>query len=109
MSLRPLVACSLTLVGVRAQSPMPVNLALQAQASASESQSPQLAPRFAIDGDPGTRWSGIPGHNQGVWFELDWPQPITLRQVVLQQYDTYVKELDLQVWDAGQSAWRTLR
>ena len=77
------------------------NLAPRALAIASEDFGPALVPRFANDGDPSTRWSGISGHNVGVWFELDWPQPVTLRQVVLQQYDTYVMELDLQSWDAA--------
>ncbi|HEX5051509.1 MAG TPA: discoidin domain-containing protein, partial [Planctomycetota bacterium] len=85
------------------------NLARTATASASEDQGPDLVAAFANDGDPATRWSGIPGHNSGVWYQLDWPQPVTLRQVVLHQFDTYVMELDVQVWDGAGQHWRTLR
>jgi len=46
------------------------NLALGARASASEVLD-DLTPEKAIDGDFGTRWSGIPGHNEGVWYQLD--------------------------------------
>src|SRR5208283_1806092 len=87
---------------------IPENLALEAKASASEDFGPQLRPEFANDGNPLTRWSGISGHNSGVWFQLDWPKAVTLRQIVIQQYDTFVKELDVQVWDLGKGDWRTL-
>ncbi|HLQ36254.1 MAG TPA: glycoside hydrolase family 2 TIM barrel-domain containing protein [Planctomycetota bacterium] len=109
MVLRTLVLGLLVFGPLTAQVAEPVNLARQATASASEDHGPRLAPGCAIDGNTGTRWSGIPGHNHGVWFELDWPEPIALAQVVLQQYDTYVKELDLEVWDASHDAWRTLQ
>ncbi len=92
----------------RAQTGEPENLALAATASASEDFGPTLVAALANDGNPSTRWSGISGHNAGVWFELDWPAPVTMREVVLQQYDTYVKELDLQSWDASANAWRTI-
>jgi hypothetical protein len=85
------------------------NLAPGARASASEDSGPELAASFANDGTTATRWSAIPGHNEGVWFELDWPAPVTMRQVAIQQYDTYVKELDVEVWDAARGDWRTLQ
>jgi len=46
----------------------PANLARSAQAVASESFSAAFTPDKAIDGDPNTRWSGISGHNEGVWY-----------------------------------------
>jgi len=85
------------------------NLALAARATASEDFGPELVAGFANDGTTATRWSGISGHNSGVWFELDWPAPVTMRQVVIEQYDTYVKELDVQVWDGARNDWRTLQ
>jgi hypothetical protein len=91
------------------QAPLPENLALKAKATASEDFGPQLRPEFAIDGNPLTRWSGISGHNSGVWFQLEWPKPVTLRQLVIQQYDTFVMELDVQVWDEARQEWRTLQ
>src|SRR5262249_45837685 len=97
------------LLSARSAAQSPENLALRATASASEDFGPELVPRFANDGTTATRWSGISGHNQGVWFELDWPAPVTMRQVVLQQYDTYVKELDVEVWDDARGDWRALQ
>jgi len=84
------------------------NLALSALASASESQE-SLTPDKAVDGDAASRWSGIPGHTSGVWFELGWTRPVSIAEVVIRQYDTFVTELDLQVWDEGRSDWRTVR
>jgi hypothetical protein len=82
------------------------NLALQAKATASEQQG-NLAPELAIDGRKDTRWSGIPGHNEGVWFQLTWPKPVTISQVLLHQYDRYVTQLDVQTWDESTSSWKT--
>ncbi len=83
------------------------NLASDAAATASEHQDDFTAEK-AIDGDRATRWSGIPGHNQGVWFELDWQAPVTVAEVVLHQFDRYVIDLDVQAWDATRNDWRTL-
>ena len=44
-----------------------------------------------------------------MWFQLDWPTPVTFRQVVLHQFDTFVMELAVQVWDGAKGEWRTLR
>src|SRR5258708_7668632 len=76
----------------------PHNLALDAHATASESYGDLIADK-ARDGDQATRWSGIPGHNKGVWFELAWPRPILIGEVVIHQFDRFVIELDVQVWD----------
>ena len=64
---------------------------------------------LAIDGNMETRWSGIPGHNLGGWFELDWANPVQVGEVVVFQYDRYVKEMDLQVWDTTNEVWVTLQ
>jgi hypothetical protein len=77
----------------------PRNLALEAQASAFEEYQ-GMGAALANDGRLETRWSGIPGHNVGGWFQLDWAQPVRVGEVVVFQHDRYVKEMDLQVWDS---------
>src|SRR5690242_17827964 len=72
------------------------NLASDAVATASESQG-SLIPDNARDGDLGTRWSGIPGHNKDVWFQLEWRQPVRLGELVIHQFDRYTMEMDIQV------------
>jgi beta-galactosidase len=86
----------------------PRNLAITAQALASESMG-DLTPDKAVDGQPETRWSGISGHNEGVWYELQWKQPVTVGEVVVDQFDTYSMEWDLQVREDQSSAWHTIR
>jgi beta-galactosidase len=83
------------------------NLALKAQATASESLE-DMTPDKAVDGDPGSRWSAIPGHIEGNWFELAWDDPVTIAEVVVRQYDRWVTELDVQVWDADTGDWRAV-
>jgi hypothetical protein len=84
------------------------NLAREAQASASESYQ-SLTPEKANDGNPATRWSGIPGRNSGVWFELGWKNPVRIAEVIIYQADAYVMELDIQAWDAAKNDWRAVR
>jgi beta-galactosidase len=86
----------------------PENVAVQAQASAFEEYQGMRA-GLANDGRDETRWSGIPGHNTGGWFELDWAQPVRVGEVVVFQYDRYVKEMDLQVWNTTNQVWETLQ
>ena len=86
----------------------PRNLAIGAQASASETQD-DLTPQKAIDGKQDTRWSGIPGHNEGVWFQLEWKEPVEVGEVVIHQYDTFAMEWDVQVREGASSEWRTIR
>ncbi len=83
------------------------NLALRARAGASE-EFEGLVAALAIDGSVETRWSGIPGHNEGVWFELSWDKPVDVGCVVIHQFDRFVMELDLQVHEAATGEWRTL-
>lgn len=93
------------IVATHGQAP---NLALSAQATASEHMH-DLTPERAIDGSGATRWSGISGHNTGVWFALEWTQPVEIAEVIVQQYDAYVMEMDVQVWDEATADWRTLQ
>ena len=103
----PLVLLMLGAAPAAEQAESP-NLALEAKASASESYQ-ALTPEKANDGNAATRWSGIPGHNSGVWFELSWNRTVRIAQVVIYQADAYVMELDVQVWEAGGNNWRTLK
>ncbi|MFO0982850.1 MAG: hypothetical protein U1E76_14150 [Planctomycetota bacterium] len=84
------------------------NVALRAQATASESQS-DLLPEKAIDGDPVSRWSAIPGHNTGVWYELAWDGPVRVAELVIHQHDRYVKEFDVALFEPHTQAWRTMQ
>ena len=86
----------------------PANLARDATASASETER-DLTPEKAIDGNLDTRWSGIPGHNSGVWYQLDWKEPVQIGEVVIRQFDTFVFELDVQVRQPGASEWKTVQ
>ncbi len=92
----------------RADDAGPRNLALTAHASAFESYQ-GMTPDLAANGKMETRWSGIPGHNTGGWYELDWDQPVRIEEVVIFQYDRFVKEMDLQVWDEAARGWHTLQ
>lgn len=85
-----------------------VNLALQAHAASSEFQ-PGLPAELGNDGKPETRWSGIPGHNRGVWYELDWDQPQQVGEVLVRQFQRFTFEWDVQVWDDQTGDWRTVQ
>ncbi len=85
----------------------PRNQALAAHAAASESYG-DLTPEKAHDGDAASRWSGIPGHNQGVWYQLTWDAPVRIAEVVIHQYDRFVMELDVQALETAGGQWRTL-
>ena len=84
------------------------NLAKQAHATASESYD-DMTPEKAIDGARDTRWSAIPGHNTGVWFQLEWDKPVRIGEVVIHQFDRFMMELDVQIWDATKNDWRTMK
>jgi hypothetical protein len=103
----PLVILLLGLTPAVGQVESP-DLARQATASASESHQ-ALTPEKANDGNPATRWSGIPGHTSGVWFELSWLQAVRIAQVIIHQADAYVMEMDIQVWEAAGNNWRTVK
>ncbi|MBI5393941.1 MAG: discoidin domain-containing protein [Verrucomicrobia bacterium] len=77
--------------GVRAGTP-PENLARTAKAAASSEHSAKYAARFACDGevpapmdhgDIGKAWVARGNkHPEGVWFTLEWPQPVTVAEIV---------------------------
>jgi len=92
-----------------AQPEVSANLARSAIASASENFGAEMSAEKAIDGKENTRWSGIPGHNSGVWFQLNWKQRVTIGQLVIKQYDRYSMEWDVQILSEDQQTWKTLR
>ncbi len=92
----------------RAPAAPPRNLALDANATASETYQ-EFTSDKARDGDPATRWSGIPGHNRGVWFQLEWAHPVRVGEVIIHQFDRFVMEMDVQAWDDHTGDWRTLQ
>lgn len=98
----------LVAASAEAQSAGPTNLAHSATATASEDYQGMM-PAQAVDGSRGSRWSAIPGHNQGVWFQLNWPRPVRVGEVVIRQYDRFVMELDVQTWENATASWRTIR
>ena len=86
----------------------PRNLALAARASAFEEYQ-GMAAGLANDGSMETRWSGIPGHNTGGWYELAWDQSVRIGEIIVFQHDRYVKEMDVQIWDEATQVWITLQ
>jgi len=84
------------------------NLALIAQATASESFE-DFKPEKASDGDPNTRWSCVPGHNEDVWYQLAWEEPVTIRQIAVRQFDSYVTQLDIQAYSETAKKWKTVQ
>lgn len=81
-------------------------LARNAVASASESLS-GYSPDKAIDGDPATHWSTIPGHGEGNWLQLDWTDAVGIAEVVITFSERYTTSLEVQTWDADKGTWVT--
>lgn len=84
------------------------NLALSARASASESFE-DYTPDKVVDGKTETRWSTVPRHVEGNWLQLDWPEPVTVGEVIIQQYDRYCTAFELQVREPDRPGWRTVQ
>ena len=61
------------------------NLALSATARASSVWSPEYNASRAIDGDPSTRWNSRQGDENGCWLELEWPAPVRIDRVVVDE------------------------
>ncbi|MCC6124252.1 MAG: discoidin domain-containing protein [Pirellulales bacterium] len=85
------------------------NLALRAKATASESLSEDLSPEKAIDDNTGTRWSAKAAHFDGVWYQLEWKEPVLVGQVAIVQYDKFTTAMDLQAWDDASGNWETIQ
>jgi hypothetical protein len=72
-------------------------------ALASSEEVPERAARYAVDGDPATRWSSARTDNQ--WIQLDLGTPQRIGKVCLKWESAYAKEYKLQVSNDGQT-WR---
>ncbi|MBD5785430.1 DUF1996 domain-containing protein [Cellulosimicrobium terreum] len=72
--------------------------------AASSSESGGLGPRFAVDGDRGTRWASLPGDDQ--WFRVDLGSSQPLERVVLDWEAAYGKAFTIQVSNDAQT-WST--
>lgn len=81
------------------------NLALGRPATSSSVEGDNLAPRFAVDGDPGTRWSSAFSDPQ--WIGVDLGQVWLVTQVVLRWEVAYGVDYDLAVSTDG-TTWRTV-
>lgn len=108
VSIKSLLIVAAAALSIPLASAQSENLARTAHASASEYYQDMVADR-ATDGNGDTRWSGIPGHNSGVWFELDWDSPVEVGEVLVRQYQRYTFEWDLQAWDDVRKEWATVQ
>jgi galactosylceramidase len=84
--------------------PEPVNLAKGAQATASSQWDDQFSARFAIDGDPQTRWNSAPGKLTNEWVELNFRTPVRFNAVRLAQFMKRITKYQVQYYDG--TAWR---
>lgn len=83
-------------------------LEAKAVVTASESFKEHTADR-AADGSTDTRWSTVPGHVEGNWLQLEWPEAVEVGEVVIEQYDRFSTYMDVQVWDDSAGEWRTVQ
>jgi alpha-galactosidase len=84
--------------------PEPINLAKGAQATASSQWDDQFSARFAIDGDPQTRWNSAPGKLTNEWVELNFGKPVRFEAVRLAQFMKRITKYQVQYYDG--TAWR---
>ena len=88
-----------------ASGPGSVNLARLATATASGEENGGLAPRFAIDGDPATRWGSR--HRDGEWICLDFGKERTISRCVIDWENARAETYLVEVATEG-GAWRTV-
>lgn len=86
------------------ESPEPVNLAKGAQATASSQWNDQFSARFAINGNPQTRWNSAPGKLTNEWVELNFGKPVRFEAVRLAQFMKRITKYQVQYHDG--TAWR---
>ncbi|GAB3850256.1 discoidin domain-containing protein [Dactylosporangium cerinum] len=86
-----------------AANPGGTDLALGRPATASSVEGEAYAPRFAVDGDPGTRWSSAFSDPQ--WISVDLGRLWLVTRVVLRWEAAYGVEHDLAV-SADGTTWR---
>ncbi|MEP7765764.1 DUF1996 domain-containing protein [Sanguibacter sp. 25GB23B1] len=74
-------------------------------AIASSSEADNLGPRYAVDGDPQTRWASNAADDQ--WFRIDLGAPATMTTIVLDWESAYGKDFVIQTSDDAVT-WRTV-
>lgn len=79
-------------------------LSAGALTAASSSESGGLGPRFAVDGDRGTRWASAPSDDQ--WLRVDLGSSHPLERVVLDWEAAFGADFTIQVSEDGRG-WRT--
>jgi hypothetical protein len=82
------------------------NLALHKPVFVSSEFSPQFAGRFAVDGDPTTRWSS--GFSNDEWIYVDLEQTIAVGEVILRWETAYGADYQVQMSNDAQT-WTTIR
>jgi hypothetical protein len=82
------------------------NLALHKSVFVSSEFSPQFAGRFAVDGDPGTRWSSAFSDPQ--WIYVDLEQTVAVGEVILRWETAYGADYQVQMSNDAVT-WTTIR
>ena len=85
--------------------PGSVNLARLASVTASGEENGGLAPRFAVDGDPRTRWGS--NHRDGEWISLDFGRERTISRCAIDWENARAAEYRLEA-RAENGEWRTV-
>jgi len=85
--------------------PGDVNLARLAKVTASGEENGGLAPRFAVDGDPGTRWGSR--HRDGEWISLDFGRERTISRCAIDWENARAAEYRLEA-RAENGEWKTV-
>ncbi len=83
----------------------PVNLALNKPATASSVENAGTPAAFAVDGDPGTRWSSAAADPQ--WIEIDLGEVYSINQFSLLWETAAAQTYDIDVSDDG-ATWTTV-
>ncbi len=83
-----------------------VNLMRTAEASASSAwPDASLTASKALDGVASTRWNSKSGDDKGAWLAARWPQPVTVRQVVLHESYDRITSFQVQQFDKAKNDW----
>ncbi len=75
--------------------------------AASSAESAGLAPRYAVDGDPSTRWASDQSAEGDQWIKIDLGTSIPLERVVLEWDAAYASAYTVEVSDDSET-WTTV-
>ena len=96
-------AIALPCTAVRADAPLPPRS--EWHVSSSSTDVPEMSTKFAVDGDPKTRWGGAFSANH--WLQLDFGRAVDVGGVVLRWDSAFAKAYQLQASDDG-TQWRVV-